>query len=159
VAFSKVDGEWLVRGEARRGGIDGGLVLAHDELADLKAVDLRDALASKAEFSGHRDAAAGVSPLSLANLDTDVVGIEVGFEYRDENLLVTAMHFGEWRLTWGLVGWCAIRCAIRDSNPEPAENHSHNLGVTCDCPHSLPDLYGCGFAVAREFAPDLAVSR
>ncbi|WP_203336725.1 AlbA family DNA-binding domain-containing protein [Nocardioides limicola] len=95
VAFSKRDGEWLVHGEERRSGMGGDLVLAHDELADLRAVDLRDALSSKAEYSGHKDSAACVSPLSLANLDTDVVGIEVGFEYRDGHLLVTAMHFGD----------------------------------------------------------------
>lgn len=82
VAFSKRDGVWLVRGQERRGGISGELVLAHDELSGLKAVDLRDALAAEAEYWGHQDAAAGLSPLSLANLDTEVVGIEVGLEYR-----------------------------------------------------------------------------
>ena len=96
VAFSKRDGEWLVHREERRGGIDGDLVLAEDELADLKAVDLRNALASKAEYWGHSDAAAGVSPLSLAHLDTDVVGIEVGFECRNGQLFVTAMLFADW---------------------------------------------------------------
>jgi hypothetical protein len=50
-------------------------------------------------------------------------------------------------------------CAIRDSNPEPAENQSYILAATANCSHSPSDLHECGFAIARQFAPDLALSR
>jgi hypothetical protein len=96
VAYSARTEEWTVRGEERRGGINGQLVLTKQDLPHVRAVDLKSALTAQADNHRIDEAEADVSELHEDHFDAELGGGQVGFELRQGDLLVSVLHFGEW---------------------------------------------------------------
>lgn len=88
--------KWSVRGEERRGGIDGQLVLTKQDLPDVRAVDLKSALAAHANNWRLDQIEADVSELHEDHFDEELGGGQVGFELRQGELLVSVLHLGHW---------------------------------------------------------------
>jgi hypothetical protein len=96
VTFSRRLEDWVVRGETRRGGVNGELVLMRDELPHIAAVDLRMALSNNASFYEADSCDAEVSDAPEGYFDPEHGGGQVGFELADDELLVSIIHFGQW---------------------------------------------------------------
>lgn len=96
VSYSARTEEWTVRGEERRAGISGQLVLTKQDLPHLRVVDLKAALVAHAKNYRGDESAADVSELHEDHFDADLGGGQVGFELRQGALLVCALYFGEW---------------------------------------------------------------
>lgn len=71
VSFSRARGEWTVLGDRRRGGPNGELVLAREELSQLPAAELRQALVKSAQYFEAEDGQATVSSVPEAYFDED----------------------------------------------------------------------------------------
>lgn len=96
VTFSRRLEGWVVRGEDRRAGVNGELVLMRDELPLIAAVDLRRALSTCAIHADGDSCNAEVSDALEGDFDPEDGGGQVGFELADGELLVSVLHFGQW---------------------------------------------------------------
>ncbi|WP_152024510.1 ATP-binding protein [Tessaracoccus flavescens] len=96
VYYSARTEEWTVRGEERRAGISGQLVLTKQDLPHLRAVDLKAALVAHAKNYRSDESEADVSELHEDHFDADLGGGQVGFELRQGALLVSVLYFGAW---------------------------------------------------------------
>jgi len=74
VAFSRRNEEWTVRGEPRRSGVHGELVLAPEELASIQVVDLRSALKAECACYGTDSAEVAISAADGARSDCMALG-------------------------------------------------------------------------------------
>lgn len=96
VAYSASTEEWFVRGDERRCGIDGQLILNREDLPQVRAVDLKSALAAYCHNYGNNSGEADVSELPEEHFDADAGGSPIGFVFHGGELLVSVMNFGEW---------------------------------------------------------------
>ncbi len=96
VAFSRRLEDWIVRGERRKGGVNGELVLMRDELAQIAAVDIRNALAKNASFYDTDPCDADVSDVPEGYFDPEDGGGEIGFQLVGSALIVSIIHFAQW---------------------------------------------------------------
>lgn len=96
VSFSCRSEEWSVHGEHRRGGPNGDLVLAREDLPRIEAVALKNALQSYCACYSSDSASASVSVLPAEYLDTDAPTEWIEFLWAGDRFLVDVMHIGEW---------------------------------------------------------------
>ena len=96
VAFSRRLDDWIVRGERRKAGVNGELVLIRDELPQIAVVDLRNALANHAAFYDTDACDAEVSDVPEGYFDPEDGGGPIGFELVGRDLLVSIIHFADW---------------------------------------------------------------
>jgi hypothetical protein len=96
VAFSRRIEEWTVRGEPRRSGVNGELVLAPEELRHVEAVDLKNGLKAECAFYGTDSAEAAVSELPEEYFDADGPVGPIGFHWANGQLFVEVLYVGEW---------------------------------------------------------------
>jgi hypothetical protein len=96
VAFSRRLDDWIVRGERRKAGVNGELVLFRDELPQIAVVDLRNALANNAAFYDTDPCDAEVSDVPEGYFDPEDGGGPIGFELVGRELLISIMHFADW---------------------------------------------------------------
>lgn len=96
VAFSRRLEDWIVHGEGRRGGVNGELVLMRDELPQIAAVDIRNALSNNASFCDTDHCDAEVSDAPEGYFDPENGGGQVGFQLVGSELLGSIIHFAQW---------------------------------------------------------------
>lgn len=122
VAYSARLDQWTVRGEERRTGISGQLVLTKQDLPHIRAVELKAALTADARNSQRAESEADVSELHEDHFDADFGGGQIGFELRQGALLVSVLHFGQWPTDGGEESLLdSVRCLVR-----PFLDHAHS---------------------------------
>jgi hypothetical protein len=96
VSFSRRTENWIVRGQPRRGGADGELVLLNSELHEINASELKNALVSERTFYGTSRGYAAVSEVPEAYFDTEGPVTLIAFEVVEDELAITATCFASW---------------------------------------------------------------
>lgn len=96
VTYSRQSENWIVRGNERKPGENGELVLTKKDLPGIKAVDLKAALAAHAGnyYRDHNEAE--VSELDEDFFDVEYGGGPIRFELRQGKLLVSLIYLDEW---------------------------------------------------------------
>jgi hypothetical protein len=96
VSFSRSRGEWTVLGDRRRGGPNGELVLTREELSELPATELRQALVKSAQYFDAEDGQATVSSVPEAYFDEDGPIEPVDFHWQGRGLFMKCVHLAPW---------------------------------------------------------------
>lgn len=130
VAFVPNDEEWLVLGERRKGGPEGGLVLAREELSHLAAVDLKNALAAEKRIYEAETTTAIISDVPKQYLDFDTAVGQVEIEHHGDSLLVSVYFFSDWPQEG--VETEAIDATTRLVKPFVKQNKAHLVDVWTD---------------------------
>jgi hypothetical protein len=97
VGFSRKNEEWVVRGEERRSGSSGELLLVQEDLPLISAADLKRALSAHEQYyDGHSVSYARVSVLPEAHFDADGPVEPICFELVHNELIVTIDCLASW---------------------------------------------------------------
>lgn len=96
VSFSRKSDEWIVRGQPRRGGPNGELLLVDEDLPHVRVADLRSALESEREYNGTSEVQANLSSLPEDHFDPDGPVGPIGLTVIDGAPQVTIMCLVPW---------------------------------------------------------------